>query len=66
MSAGMYAGQQGQQAGPQPGAQENFHGGNGSGQQWGGDQSRVHRNEAGETVYDAEYTVDDDDKRKAG
>ena len=66
MSAGMYAGQQGQQAGPQPGAQENFHGGNGSGQQWGGDQSRVHRNDAGETVYDAEYTVDDDDKRKAG
>lgn len=65
MSAGMYGGAA-QQGGPQPGAQRDAREAAGPSDGQRGDNGRVHRNEQGETVYDAEYTVDDDDKRKAG
>jgi molecular chaperone DnaK len=65
MSAGMYGGA-GQQAGAQPGAQQEAREDGPRDYQPGDDSSRVHNNDAGETIYDAEYTVEDDDRRKAG
>ncbi len=70
MSAGMYG--PGQKAGPRPGAEDGsgkgFHddGVHRGAPKWGGSATRAHESGPGETVYDAEFTVEDDDKRKAG